>query len=111
MREQDSRKSMGDTDFGTTIPCQYNHPLVMSSVYVLKALKDFLAVYHVAQPGLPTMQSRLTYKRSTVSRLMAESDIEGYWKNYTTVFPKEREQLWDSLLEGLKKYHNLLKGL
>ncbi|RZC34533.1 NYD-SP28 domain containing protein [Asbolus verrucosus] len=92
------------------VACQYQHPLVISSVYVLKALKEFLGKYHLPKASMPTMGARLSYRRSTMSRLFAATDIETYWKKYTDIFPPEREQLWDSLLEGLKKYHELLKA-
>jgi hypothetical protein len=59
---------------------------------------------------MPTMSARLSYKRSTVSRLVAAEDIEAYWEKYTQIFPEERETLWDNLLEGLNRYHQLLKG-
>ncbi|XP_008196751.1 dynein regulatory complex protein 1 homolog [Tribolium castaneum] len=109
IKDQDSKGSFGEADNKSNVPCQYQHPLVISSVYVLKALREFLAKYHVKKAGMPTMSARLAHKRSTVSRLVAQEDIESYWTKYTTLFPKEREQLWDSLLAGLKRYHELLK--
>jgi hypothetical protein len=41
---------------------------------------------------------------------MDEEDIEGFWEEYTKMFPKEREKLWSYLVDGLKRYHELLKG-
>ncbi|XP_044272377.1 dynein regulatory complex protein 1 [Tribolium madens] len=108
-KDQDSKGSFGEADNKSNVPCQYQHPLVISSIYVLKALREFLGKYHVKKAGMPTMTARLAFKRSTVSRLVVQEDIESYWTKYTTLFPKEREQLWDSLLAGLKRYHELLK--
>nr|KAH0807896.1 hypothetical protein GEV33_014895 [Tenebrio molitor] len=41
---------------------------------------------------------------------MDEEDIEGFWEEYTKMFPKEREKLWSYLVDGLKRYHELLKA-
>jgi hypothetical protein len=56
------------------------------------------------------MSTRITHTRATVSRIMDEEDIEGFWEEYTKMFPKEREKLWSYLVDGLKRYHELLKG-
>lgn len=56
------------------------------------------------------MTARLARVRTTVSRMITSDDIESYWEKYTMLFPKEREKVWDSLFEGLKRYHDLLKS-
>ncbi|XP_063916676.1 dynein regulatory complex protein 1 [Zophobas morio] len=108
-KDVESYSLSGDLRTGTIL-CQYQHPLMISSVYVLKALKEFLSKYHIPKAGMPTMSIRLGFKRSTMSRLILPGDVEVYWEKYLKLFPDDREQLWNSLLEGLKKYHELLKA-
>ncbi|KAJ3617432.1 hypothetical protein MTP99_007154 [Tenebrio molitor] len=110
VKEMESKGSVTESHTRVRLPCQYHHPLMISSVYVLKALKEFLGKYHIPKSSMPTMSARLSYKRSTVSRLVAAEDIEAYWEKYTQIFPEERETLWDNLLEGLNRYHQLLKA-
>ncbi|KAB0793354.1 hypothetical protein PPYR_12974 [Photinus pyralis] len=90
--------------------CYKKHPLVISSVYILRALREFLSKFYLAKEGILTMSSRLSRKRSTISRLMSEEDIKTYWERYRTMFSLEREEIWDALLIGLQKYHEILKG-
>ncbi|XP_050293707.1 LOW QUALITY PROTEIN: dynein regulatory complex protein 1 [Anthonomus grandis grandis] len=89
--------------------CHYRHPLVISPVYVLKALREFVTAYYVKKVGVPTTGARLEKKRMTISRYLTEADIKYYWDKFKLNFGEDRVQLWDALLEGLKKYHEILK--
>lgn len=57
-----------------------------------------------------TMADRLVHKRSTVSRLMLADDLKLFWDRFKALFPEERQQVWDGLMFGLQKYHEILKG-
>ncbi|KAK4874148.1 hypothetical protein RN001_013508 [Aquatica leii] len=89
--------------------CYRKHPLVISSVYILRALREFLSKFYVAKDSIITMASRLSHKRSTVSRLMADDDVKMYWDRYRKVFSSDNEEVWDALYIGLQKYHAILK--
>ncbi|KAK5641763.1 hypothetical protein RI129_010310 [Pyrocoelia pectoralis] len=89
--------------------CHKKHALVISSVYILRALREFLSKFYLEKESVLTMTSRLSRKRSTISRLMAENDVKTYWERYRTEFSSEREDIWDALLIGLQKYHEILK--
>ncbi|CAG9813113.1 unnamed protein product [Phaedon cochleariae] len=89
--------------------CQYNHPLVLNSIYILVALKDFVIAYYKQNEGFPTTRARLERKRHTISRLLNINDIKMFWEKYKTVFNEDRIRVWDALLEGLKHYHEILK--
>jgi hypothetical protein len=45
--EMESKVSVSETPRPVHGPCQYHHPLMISSIYVLKALKEFLARYNI----------------------------------------------------------------
>lgn len=89
--------------------CQYNHPLFLSSVYVLSALKDFVKNYFDEKEKFPTTRERLSKKRLTVSRLLADNDIVQFWDCYKTAYDENRVRIWDALLQGLKNYHEILR--
>ncbi|KAL3272766.1 hypothetical protein HHI36_014227 [Cryptolaemus montrouzieri] len=91
------------------LSCQYQHPLVISSVYVLKALRHFVNNYYTQKKGLPTMGQRLARQRNTICRLVEENDIKIFWEQFKNVFNEENETTWHSLSEGLTKYHAILK--
>nr|CAI5869388.1 unnamed protein product [Callosobruchus analis] len=82
---------------------------MISSVYIIIALRDFVAGYFKAGVGLPTTRQRLERKRNTISRLLDKEDIVQYWKQYNEVFDTDRQRVWDALLEGLTSYHEILK--
>lgn len=91
------------------LSCQFQHPLLISSVYILKALKHFVNNYYTQKAGLPTMGARLAHKRNTICRLVKESDIKMYWEQFKNIFTAENESIWDALAVGLTKYHEILK--
>lgn len=106
-KERKSVKKIKTTSEKTN--CRFNHPLVISSVYVLNALRDFVSVYYKQSKGLPTTRDRLEKKRATISRMLSDNDIISYWERYRNVYGEERVRVWDGLLEGLKYYHQILK--
>ncbi|KAJ8953585.1 hypothetical protein NQ318_003007 [Aromia moschata] len=89
--------------------CQYNHPVVISSVYVLRALREFVTSYYAEREGLLTTRERLEKRRLTFSRTLTEEDISNYWEKFRSIYNEDRVRVWDGLLEGLKRYHEILK--
>nr|CAI5869383.1 unnamed protein product [Callosobruchus analis] len=89
--------------------CRYNHPLVISSTYVIMALRQFVQGYYKAGKALPTTRERLERRRLTISRLMTNEDIKLYWEKFRLIYNKDRVKIWDALLEGLTYYHEILK--
>ncbi|XP_056640813.1 dynein regulatory complex protein 1 homolog isoform X2 [Diorhabda sublineata] len=94
------------------LSCKYNHPLVISTVYVLAALKEFVIKYHKQQQATqigPTMEERLSKRRCTASRSLEDEDIKRHWINLRRTFRKSHMLIWDGLREGLSKYLEILK--
>ncbi|CAH0564626.1 unnamed protein product [Brassicogethes aeneus] len=93
------------------VHCAMFHPLSISPVHVLTALKNFVTAFYSGNNQIvkPTIQDRLDNKRETVSRQLPHSEIKRFWLKYKTVFPEEKKQLWKALLRGLIKYHEILK--
>ncbi|CAG9774072.1 unnamed protein product [Ceutorhynchus assimilis] len=89
--------------------CPFRHPLIISPVYVLQALREFVASYYVQKVGLPTTKARLERQRMTISRYISEKDMKLYWEKFKLNFGIDRVQVWEALLTGLKKYHEILK--
>ncbi|XP_066255392.1 dynein regulatory complex protein 1 [Euwallacea similis] len=89
--------------------CQFRHPLVISPIYVLKALREFVASYYIRTLGVPTTGARLQKKRQTISRYLTQHDIKTYWEKFKFNFGEDRVRVWNGLLTGLKKYHQILK--
>ncbi|CAH2005594.1 unnamed protein product [Acanthoscelides obtectus] len=89
--------------------CQFSHPLVISSIYIIIALKEFVAGYFKPGKGLSTTKERLERKRNTISRLLDNQDIVYFWEQYKEVFNADRQRVWDALLEGMTSYHEILK--
>ncbi|KAK9885399.1 hypothetical protein WA026_010894 [Henosepilachna vigintioctopunctata] len=91
------------------LSCQFQHPLVISSVYVLKALRHFVYNYYTPKPCLPTISQRLVRQRNTICRLVEENDIIMFWNQFKNIFTEENENVWNALSQGLTKYHSILK--
>lgn len=109
LKEKRIMKKKSTYNNNVKIICQYNHPLLMSSVYVLMALRDFVVAFYEEKQRFPTTRERLTQKRQTMSRLLDDKEIVQFWEKYKAAFNENRIRLWDALLEGLKKYHEVLK--
>ncbi|KAL0107505.1 hypothetical protein PUN28_014670 [Cardiocondyla obscurior] len=91
--------------------CDNGHLLEIEATFVTKALREFVERYHfVNREKIPaTFQEKLTERKTIVSRNMSIQDVTNFWKRYTEIFPTKKERLWDGLLIGLKKYHEILK--
>lgn len=55
------------------------------------------------------MEDRATKVKSTVSRLLAPSDVQKFWKRFENIFTPEKEKVWQSLEYGLSQYLKVLK--
>lgn len=90
--------------------CDRGHLLEIETTFVTRALREFVERYHfVKWKEMPeTFQEKLTEKKTVVSRNITVQDMTDFWKRYNDIFPK-KERLWDGLLIGLKKYHEILK--
>lgn len=90
--------------------CDRGHLLEIETTFVTRALREFVERYHfVKWEEMPeTFQEKLTEKKTIVSRNITVQDMTDFWKRYNDIFPK-KERLWDGLLIGLKKYHEILK--
>jgi len=91
--------------------CDKGHLLEIEATFVTRALREFVERYHfVKWKEMPkTFQEKLTEKKMVVSRNMTIEDISDFWNRYNEIFPAKKERLWDGLLIGLKKYHEILK--
>ncbi|XP_066991987.2 dynein regulatory complex protein 1 [Anabrus simplex] len=90
--------------------CHPGHPLTIDPIYVLKALRDFVAKFSEKKEMVHiNMSSRLSQKRSTVSRLLTVEDVKAYWERFRKIFSPQREKVWDSFMLGLQKYHSILE--
>ncbi|XP_056630501.1 dynein regulatory complex protein 1 homolog [Diorhabda sublineata] len=89
--------------------CELHHPLVISTIYVLTALRQFVEAYYADIVVVPTTGERLRKQRLTVSRLLEDSEIEDYWQRVRLMYDESRLKVWDALLRGLKYYHEVLK--
>ncbi|XP_018403507.1 PREDICTED: dynein regulatory complex protein 1 [Cyphomyrmex costatus] len=91
--------------------CDKGHLLEIEATFVSRALREFVERYHfVKWKEMPkTLQEKLTEKKTVVSRNMTTQDITDFWNRYNEIFPVEKERLWDGLLVGLNKYHEILK--
>lgn len=85
--------------------------LEIEATFVSRALREFVEKYHfVKLEGKPqTFQERLSERKKVVSRNMTIEDVTSCWTRYREIFSAKRERLWDGLLVGLKKYHEILK--
>ncbi|XP_028129318.1 dynein regulatory complex protein 1-like [Diabrotica virgifera virgifera] len=104
-----AKKRIQMKDLKDRTVCQFHHPLVISRIYVIKALNEFIEFYHQKSNPIPTTGERLQKRRYTISRLLDDEDISEYWKRITSVYSEERFKVWDALLKGLKHYHEILK--
>nr|XP_012229395.1 PREDICTED: dynein regulatory complex protein 1 [Linepithema humile] len=90
--------------------CDKGHLLEIEAIFVTRALREFIERYHfVRSKEMPHLQEKLTEKKTVVSRNMAIEDVTSFWKRYSEIFSAKKERLWDGLLIGLKKYHEILK--
>ncbi|XP_072384877.1 dynein regulatory complex protein 1 homolog isoform X5 [Diabrotica undecimpunctata] len=108
--KKSARKRARKKESVRQILCKNSHPLVLSTVYVISALKDFVANYHKKNGSSPTVGERLERKRHTISRLLDDKDIEKYWAHLKNTYNEYNTRVWDGLREGLLKYIDVLKA-
>lgn len=91
--------------------CDKGHLLEIETTFVTRAVREFVERYHfVKLAETPqTFQEKLIQKKSVVSRSITTEEVTNFWKRYNEIFPAKKERLWDGLLVGLKKYHEVLK--
>ncbi|CAG9864231.1 unnamed protein product [Phyllotreta striolata] len=89
----------------------FDHTLVISSIYVIKALLDFLENCAGTSEYVPTNGERLRKKRLTVSRLLKDEDIKVFWENVRNWYGERSTyyQVWKGLSYGLTYYSDVLK--
>ncbi|XP_049772051.1 dynein regulatory complex protein 1 [Schistocerca cancellata] len=93
-----------------TMDCVLTHHVKINPVYVLKALREFISDFSSKrQQTYVNLESRLSRKRDTVSRLLSTDDVTAYWKKFENIFSPKAIQLWDCLYTGLQKYHCVLR--
>ncbi|XP_025154296.1 dynein regulatory complex protein 1 [Harpegnathos saltator] len=98
-----------DDQMQQRLVCDKGHLLEIETTFVIKALQELLEGYHFVKEVPQTFQEKLIAKTAIVSRSMTCEDVKNFWARYTEIFPIKKERLWDGLLVGLKKYHEILK--
>lgn len=89
--------------------CDKGHLLEIETTFVIRALQELLERYHFVKETPQTFQEKIAAKKAIVSRSMTTEDVTNFWKRYNEIFSVKKERLWDGLLVGLKKYHEILK--
>lgn len=84
---------------------------MIRSACVTRALRELLAKHHEAKSVEYPMsfKSKLSHQELTVSRNLSVKDVTEFWQRYRDIFSPKKEKLWDGLLIGLHKYHEVLK--
>ncbi|XP_014480631.1 PREDICTED: dynein regulatory complex protein 1 [Dinoponera quadriceps] len=98
-----------DDEMQRRLLCDKGHLLEIETTFVIKALQDLLERYHFVKEMPQTFQEKLIAKKAIVSRNMTIADVTNFWKRYSEIFSVKKERLWDGLLVGLRKYHEILK--
>lgn len=92
------------------VTCSKGHLLKIETANVTKALKEFVDKCAASKAEkASSFNERLTKAHVTLSRSLTNEDVTNYWKRYRDIFSKKKETLWDGLLIGLHKYHDILK--
>lgn len=93
------------------VTCDSGHILQIQVTHVIRALTEFLEKYHSIQKGesSPDFKEKLINQKFTISRNIQTEDVTKFWGRYREIFNEEKETLWDALLIGLNKYHDILK--
>ncbi|XP_057325450.1 dynein regulatory complex protein 1 isoform X2 [Microplitis mediator] len=94
------------------LTCDKGHLLEIKSKNVIKALREFVEKYsRVTTRGLSDSKQEkvIPDNKIVLSRSISEKDIIEYWRRYRDIFSTDKEKLWDALMIGLQKYHDILK--
>lgn len=91
-------------------PCP-NHYLVMESSTLMNVLRSYTKTYLNANQvdHIATMVERLRRNRSTVSRLLSNSDVTKFWRRFQEIFSIENIKLWTALEKGIEVYLSVLQ--
>ncbi|XP_011299599.1 dynein regulatory complex protein 1 [Fopius arisanus] len=91
------------------LTCTIGHLLQIHSENVIKALREFVEKYHEAKRAETIWGDGKTSQSVTLSRSITAEDMTEYWRRYREIFSRNKEKLWDALMIGLHKYHEILK--
>lgn len=92
------------------LTCVQGHLLEIHPEDVIKALREFVEKYHAAKKAEMVWGDGKSIQGGTIlSRSISPKDMTEYWKRYREVFSRDKEKLWDALMIGLHKYHDILK--
>ncbi|XP_015112536.1 dynein regulatory complex protein 1 [Diachasma alloeum] len=94
---------------GEKLTCAEGHLLQIHSENVIKALREFVEKYHEAKRAEALWNDGKLSQSITPSRSITAQDMTDYWRKYREIFSRNKEKLWDALLIGLHKYHEILK--
>ncbi|XP_029634822.1 dynein regulatory complex protein 1 [Octopus sinensis] len=90
----------------TTKRLNYNEPQLIHPNDVLKALRSFVEKHHSFENR---SKSKLTSFQLSKVEQRKDSCDSIYWKKYYYALSKDQERLWDALIHGLEKYHQILQ--
>ncbi|KAL1122141.1 hypothetical protein AAG570_003546 [Ranatra chinensis] len=101
----------GDTELIFSVCTEPDHRPSIHPIYVLKALREFMEDFYAEKTEAEdeSLEKKMSKRRLTVSRVISDEDVEGFWAKYRSIMTEKREQVWDSLLNGLKTYFSVLK--
>ncbi|KAH0533709.1 dynein regulatory complex protein 1 [Cotesia glomerata] len=94
------------------LTCDKGHLLDIKSTNVIKALREFVEKYNKVTHVLSDNSKEekvLADNKIVLSRCISEKDIIEYWRRYREIFDDKKEKLWDAMIIGLQKYHDILK--
>ncbi|XP_034950932.1 dynein regulatory complex protein 1 isoform X2 [Chelonus insularis] len=93
------------------LTCDKGHLLEIQSENVIKALLEFKEKYSEATRGeiSQNVKEKISDNKVVLSRCISEEDMREYWRRYRDIFSSKKEKLWDALMIGLKKYHEILR--
>lgn len=88
------------------------HTLVVEPVLVMKALRLFVAeINDLERSEIPlTLKEKLQLEQKAAEKKFSKEDVSNFWDGYRTIFASKQEKLWDALLLGLHKYHDILQN-
>lgn len=93
------------------VVCDEGHVFQIHVTHVIRALTEFLEKYHSVKKGESPrdFKEKLIERKFTISRNISRDDITKFWGKYREIFNEEKVTLWNALLIGLNKYHDILK--
>lgn len=58
-----------------------------------------------------TMEEKLDSDFGFYNEEQRKEQMQSFWMEYKSLFGSKQERLWDTLLLGLQKYHEILRGI